>query len=134
MVDIEDLDQILATAEANIRALRPATAKTIIWADKPGTKTTTSIVYVHGFSASRNEIRPVPDLLAKALGANLFFTRLRGHGQDGQALADASYKEWLADTIAAINIGHTLGDKVILMGCSTGCTLLHIALGMGYQA
>ncbi len=134
MINIENLDQVLAATEKTVRDLRPDTEKTIVWAGKPGTKTTVSIVYVHGFSASRNEIRPVPDLVAKALGANLFFTRLAGHGQDGQALADVTYQQWLADTIAAINIGHTLGDRVILMGCSTGCTLLHIALGMGYEA
>ncbi|MDP6189264.1 MAG: alpha/beta hydrolase [Gammaproteobacteria bacterium] len=134
MVNIEDLDQFLAAAEENTRALRPAAGKTVIWGGKPGTKTAISIVYVHGFAASRNEIRPVPDLLAKELGANLFFARLTGHGQDGQALVDSTHKQWLSDTIAAINIGHTLGDKVILMGCSTGCTLLHIALGMGYKA
>ncbi|MDD4273595.1 MAG: hypothetical protein PHG14_07705 [Desulfobacter postgatei] len=38
-------------------------------------------VYIHGFSATRKETAPLSDLVAKTLNANLFYTRLSGHGR-----------------------------------------------------
>jgi alpha-beta hydrolase superfamily lysophospholipase len=60
------------------------------------------------------------DQLAAALGANLFYTRLTGHGQDGTALAEATVNDWLNDAVEALAIGRRLGKRVILMGASTG--------------
>src|SRR5690606_29873075 len=73
----------LAANESQVPALRPELAKEILWAF-PSSKARTplSIVYVHGFSASKGEIRPVPDEVANSFGANIFYTRLTGHGQD----------------------------------------------------
>ena len=67
-----------------VKDIRPGLQKEIVWAD-PATKAKTplAIVYIHGFSASKGEVRPLPDKVAAALGANLFYTRLTGHGQDG---------------------------------------------------
>jgi len=84
---------------------------------------------LHGYSATLEEIRPVPDMVAKALGANLFFTRLSGHGRDGDAMAEPIGADWLADTAEAMEIGRRLGKKVILIGTSTGGTLAAIAAG-----
>ena len=134
MVNITELDQWLARSEKVVPKLRTGTAKKIIWDGKPGTKTDTSIIYIHGFSASLNEIRPVPDLIAAELKANIFYTRLDGHGQDGKAIAETTHKHWFRDTKEAIEIGHIIGKNVILMGCSTGCALIHIALGQGQSA
>ncbi len=122
-----DLDVYLAESERQIPDIRPGAEKSIIWAGEPGTKTEFSVVYVHGFSASKEESRPVPDLIAEELGANLFFTRLTGHGRSGDAMADARAGDWWSDTLEAIQIGTRLGDKVILMGTSTGGTLSTIA-------
>ena len=109
--------------------LRPGTEKKVLWAQGNGVKSKTSIVFIHGFSASRVEIDPVVDLIAAELNANVYFTRLRGHGQDGKALGEATYEQLLDDTIEAIEIGKSIGDDVLLIGCSTGCSLIHIALG-----
>ena len=72
-----------------MKDIRPGLQKEIVWAN-PATKTKTplAIVYIHGFSASKGEVRPLPDKVASALGANLFFTRLTGHGEDGAAMAE----------------------------------------------
>ena len=59
---------------------------------------------------------------------NIFFTRLKGHGLDGQSLAEASFDDWMIDTKEAIDIGNVIGDKLILIGCSTGCSLIHTNL------
>src|SRR5690606_28966653 len=54
--------------------LRPDLASEIIWSyPNSRARTPLAIVYIHGFSASKGEIRPVPDMVATAFGANLFY-------------------------------------------------------------
>lgn len=122
-----DPEAWITQREAAFSDIRPGDAKRIIWAGAKGVKTPLSIVYVHGFSASPAEIRPVPDEVAKALGANLFFTRLAGHGRDGAAMAAASAEDWLFDMAEAMAIGRRLGERVVVMGTSTGGTLAALA-------
>jgi len=119
-----DLDLYLKTEEARFNDITPGVQKQIVWAGAPNEKTRIAIVYVHGWSATSQEIRPVPDLVAKALGANLFYTRLAGHGRPGQALADAKVQDWFHDMAEARAIGHRLGDRVLFIGTSTGGTLV----------
>lgn len=123
----DDLDAWLAEREAAVPNLRPESGKEIIWAGTPGNKTPLALVYIHGFSADREEIRPVPDDLAAALGANLFLTRLAGHGRDGAAMAEPTAGDWIEDVAEALAIGRRLGDRVILIGTSTGGTLAALA-------
>ncbi|MEL6208934.1 MAG: alpha/beta fold hydrolase [Pseudomonadota bacterium] len=121
--DPAGLDAYLSTAEAQVADLRPAAARRIHWAGAPGSVTDLSIVYLHGFSASSEEIRPVPDRLAEALRANLHFARLTGHGRNGPAMAEATAGDWIEDTAEALEIGRRIGRKVIVIGTSTGGTL-----------
>ena len=76
----------------------------------------------------------MPDLVAQAFRANIHFTRLTGHGQDGDAMGQATLTDWRRDVAEAIVIAETLGDEVIIMGCSTGCTLATLALAEGAEA
>src|SRR5690606_22606120 len=71
-----DPDAYLAEVESRFADIRPGLQKEIIWAD-PRTKKKTpyAVIYLHGFSASKGEVRPLPDLIARHLGANLYFTR-----------------------------------------------------------
>ena len=131
---ITELDAILAEAEARVPGLRPGCEKQILWAGRPGVKTSTSLLFIHGFSATGQELRPLPDLIAAELGANLFFTRLTGHGQDGPAMARATLADWQRDVSEALDVAGLLGDEVIVMGCSTGCTLATLALAAGAEA
>ena len=57
------------------------------------------------------------------MGANLFYTRLTGHGRDGYAMATATVRDWQNDGMEAVAIGRRLGRKIILVGTSTGGTL-----------
>lgn len=129
--DLSTLDGWLEAREAAIPNLRRACAKSVEWAGDTGQRTPYAIVYIHGFSATKHELRPLPDLVAQGLGANLYFARLAGHGQDGPAMGRATFAQWRADIDEALNIGAALGDKVIIMGCSTGCTLITDALARG---
>ena len=119
----DDLDAYLAQSEALVPNLRPGTHKRIHWHGLPGAQTDVAVVYIHGFSASSEEIRPVPDRVAQALGANLYFTRLTGHGQDGAAMATATAGAWLQDVAEAYAIGRKIGRQVLVISTSTGGTL-----------
>ncbi|WP_083637302.1 alpha/beta fold hydrolase [Pararhizobium arenae] len=104
--------------------MRPGLAKQIVWSDPVSRrKTDVCIVYVHGFSASSGEVRPLPDIVAQACGANLLYTRLSGHGRSSEAMAQATIEDWRADVVEAIAIGEQLGEQIILMATSTGATL-----------
>lgn len=116
--------QYLAASESKISNLVEGAEKEIIWADPTAqSQTEVSIVYIHGFSATKHETRPVTDRVAETLGANVFYTRLTGHGQDGAAMAQASIQDWVNDYAEAIAIGEKLGKKVIVISASTGSTI-----------
>ncbi len=121
-----DLDNYLARSESTAHsrfALIPQTDKRIRW-QTPGEKTEWAVVYLHGFSATRQEIAPATEMIADRLGANLFETRLTGHGRAGGVMLETTAEDWLADAAEAIAIGHRIGDRVILMGTSTGATIV----------
>ena len=123
----EDIDAWLATREGVFIDVTPGAQKQIVWAGTKGAKTPIAVVYIHGFSATLEEVRPLPDDVAKALGANLFYTRLAGHGRPGTAMALATPEDWALDLDEALAIGHRLGDRVLLIGTSTGGTLATLA-------
>jgi esterase/lipase len=122
-----DLDEWLATSEREIseaNSIIPGTEKRIRWYQgSSNIKTPYSVVYFHGFSATRQEIAPVGDLVADALQANLFETRLTGHGQRRNALVGVRAEDWLDDAAEALAIGEAIGNEIIVMGTSTGATL-----------
>jgi len=128
MIDINSLDKFIESNENKVPNIRLDTKKKIIWASKNNQKTKTSLVFIHGFSATRFELNPVIEILGKELQANIFFTRLKGHGQDGKALGEATFDDWIIDTQEAIEIGKAIGDNLVLIGCSTGCSLIHTIL------
>lgn len=120
----DNIDNHIQSLESRFSDIRPDTEKTILWANPESpTKTPIALVYLHGFSATRQEIAPVSDIVAKSLGANLFYTRLTGHGRDANAMAELTVNAFLNDAVEALEIGRKLGDKVILIGTSTGGTL-----------
>lgn len=122
----QDLDAWLAAREAYVHAefgLVPGTEKRITWNGQPGERTEFAIVYLHGFSASRVEIAPVPEQVARAIGANLFETRLAGHGRVRARMENVTAEAWLDDAAEALAFGAAIGERVILMGTSTGATL-----------
>ena len=120
-----------APTTSQINDIRPGLKKSIIWAGAPHQRTRYAIVYIHGFSASKEELRPVPDRIAAALGANIFYTRLTGHGRTAEAMREASVAAWMQDLAEAFQIGTMIGDKVILISCSTGGTLVAAGIVRG---
>jgi pimeloyl-ACP methyl ester carboxylesterase len=116
-----DPQAYLAASEATVAGIRSGLEKEIVWAFPVSrARTPLAIVYVHGFSASKGELRPLPDLVATELGANLYYTRLTGHGQDGPAMAGASVNAWVNDLAEALAIGRAIGERVVIVATSTG--------------
>ncbi len=117
------LDDYLQWTESSVPGIRKDCEKTIVWHDGRRMRRDLAVVYLHGFSASRMETWPLCDRLAASIGANLFYTRLTGHGRDGPAMAEATLKDWQADGCEAVAVGRRLGRRIILVGTSTGATL-----------
>jgi pimeloyl-ACP methyl ester carboxylesterase len=123
---MDDLDTFVRKSESALGTVVPGREKLIQWAD-PGRRQRTplALVYLHGFTACREEISPVVEAVASNLSANAFFTRLTGHGltNSSEALAGATVEDWYRDAAEAIAIGQRLGDRVVLVATSTGATL-----------
>ncbi len=131
----DDLDLYLRKSEQVIPDLREGAEKTIVWANPEARQPTEfSIVYLHGFSASRREITPVCDLMAEKLHANLFYTRLTGHGRSNEAMGEIHLNALLQDAMEAMAIGARIGKQVILVGTSTGAALACWLAKREYQA
>jgi alpha-beta hydrolase superfamily lysophospholipase len=126
---VPDLDAYLRRREAETPDVRPDLAKTIAWNDPVArSKTPLALVYLHGFSASRRDIAPVIETLAGRLGANAFSTRLTAHGRTTPAgFASATAQDWLDDAREALAIGRRIGERVVLIGISTGALLATMA-------
>jgi esterase/lipase len=131
--EIDHLDDWLAEREATVPNLRPGCGKRIDWPEGRVRRASHAVVFVHGFSAAPRELSPVPEQLAKALDAPYHATRLTGHGRDGPAMAEATLEAWMRDVAEAFEIGSAIGEKVILMGCSTGCTLITLSMLQGMK-
>lgn len=124
-VDLPTDPQVwLSGREAGIR---PEVASYLQWAGPPGKVTDLVILYVHGFSASPAELRPLPEDLARRLGANLLAIRLTGHGRGGAELAAARAGDWWRDMAEGLTVAERLGRRVVVLGMSTGATLAALA-------
>jgi pimeloyl-ACP methyl ester carboxylesterase len=102
--------------------LKPDNQARIVWAsDSIHHKTPYAIVYLHGFSASQAEGDPVHRNIAKEFGCNLYLSRLSQHGLDTtEPMMNLTTDNYWESAEQALAIGKQLGDKVILMGTSTG--------------
>ena len=118
-----ELEKFIAANEA-MHKLRPNNEARIVWTnDSLKQKTEYAIVYIHGFSASQEEGNPVHRNIAKQFGCNLFLSRLAEHGIDTtEQLMNLTADNYWESVKEALAIGKQLGNKVILMGTSTGAT------------
>lgn len=119
--------EVLARRETAFDDIVPGAEARVIWAGERGEPTRWSVLYLHGFSASSEELRPVPDRVAGALGANLVFNRMPGHGRDGAAMAEATATDWIDDTDLMLDVARAVGDRVLVIATSTGGTLAAFA-------
>lgn len=122
--DLRDFRVYLHDREEAVGDITPGTRKLVRFANLHFPEPTVyAVVYLHGFTATRRETEPVAEKLARALEANLFETRLSGHGRPAEALGEVTANDWLNDTVEAVRIGRRLGQRVVVIGVSTGATL-----------
>lgn len=81
------------------------------------------VIALHGFSATRQETAPLAETVASQLNANLFEARLSGHGLVDKPMDGVMAEHWLADAMSALETGMRLGERIVLIGTSTGATL-----------
>lgn len=120
----DDLDAYLLEDESKHTDITPGAEKKIVWAN-PATKNKTrfAFVYLHGFSATRQESLPVPDNIATHFDSNIYYARLTGNGRSDDAMAKGSVNKWINDAAQALAIADTIGERTIIIGCSTGASL-----------
>ena len=117
-----DFEEQIKSSEKNLHPTF-GTEKIISWFDPAKNKTRKSLVYLHGWSATRQEISPVVETVAQQMKANFFMTRLTGHGLGTEGMSTVTTDALLADAEEALQVGKKLGEKVILIGMSTGSSL-----------
>lgn len=120
---MQDLSERLAS-EAKLEGLKPGNDATVFWIDTPGIRTEYALVYLHGFSASRGEGDPIHLEFARRYGMNAYLARLDQHGIDEkEALLTLTPENLLESAKEAVAFGKLIGEKVVVMSCSTGSTL-----------
>ena len=127
-IPLNKLDAHIAKQEALIKDIKPNNQARIVWASdilkKSPAKTSYSIVYLHGFSASPLESDPVIFDIAKKFGFNLYIPRLADHGRSSiESFKDLTGDQLILSAKKALAIGQLIGEKVIVISCSTGSTL-----------
>lgn len=122
--DIPQLEDYVKQIESRHK-IKPGNEAEIVWADSSTKQQSDyAVVYLHGYTASKEEGNPVHYHLAKSLHANLYLARLADHGIDTVAAMEYSTADRLWESAKqAFEIGKRLGKKVILAGTSTGGTL-----------
>ncbi|MEN6454981.1 MAG: hypothetical protein ABFD10_12040 [Prolixibacteraceae bacterium] len=123
-VRLDQLDKYIKEKEQNL-PLKPENESKIIWEnDSLRSKTEYVLLYLHGFSASGYEGYPTHVNFARHFHANAYIPRLASHGLDvAEPLLDMTPDRLYESAKEALQIAHSLGEKVIIMSTSTGGTL-----------
>lgn len=119
--DLQALNDSINLAEASNPLLRAGNEARIVWLDSIH-KTQRVILYLHGFSASAVEGAPLHEKIAHEMGANLYLARIVGHGLKSNNLEDFTTSSSWQSVLQALAISEQLGDEVVIMGTSTGCS------------
>lgn len=113
------LEQVIAQAR-NDGVKHPDNLPFLLTPDKPSK---TSILLVHGFGATPQEMRGLANHLKKN-GLSVLAIRLPGHGTTPEDLANQRIENWLAATRQGYDILRQNSTKVSAVGLSTGGLLL----------
>lgn len=123
-IQTSEFESYLKNKEAGLK-IKPDNESRIIWAnDSLKNKTAYCLLYLHGFAACWYEGNPINIDFAHRYGMNLYAPLLASHGLDTpEPLLDMTPERLYESAKEALVAAQLLGDKVILMGTSTGGTL-----------
>lgn len=121
---IDEIEDYIKQNDAKVSDLKPGNEGFIQWNDPGNRKKTEYVVlYLHGFSASGEEGSEFHRSYAAAIGANLYVPRLFDNGRASKdTYKDLTPKKMLDSAKEAIAVARLLGEKIILVSCSTGST------------
>jgi pimeloyl-ACP methyl ester carboxylesterase len=119
--DIITLESWINERESKNKNIKPNNQAQVVWYDQKLNPTEYAAVYLHGFGASHQEGYPVHRNLADSLQANLYLARQIGHGLSSEnSFKGITAESYMMSAMEALSVGQLLGDKVILIGTSTG--------------
>jgi esterase/lipase len=122
-LSVTELAEWIEQEEKKVHNLTPGAEASIQWAnpEKPA-RTETCFLYIHGFSATRQETAPVTEMLADEHESNAYHARLEGHGVGPEGMLTES-EQWLQSMIDAWAVASGLGNRVVIVATSTGAPL-----------
>ena len=123
----DDIDAYLEQKESEVSDIYPNAEKTVLWNNSNKNKTKYSIVFIHGFTTTGYQSKEFLNKLSSKLDANLFMTRLSGHGVPYEGTKQMQIDKIMYDVSEAIIIGEKIGENVILVGHSLGGALSMLA-------
>jgi len=125
-----DVEGFIRRRDEQAAPLQPNAGSAVLWFDgQRETRSDVAVLFLHGWSASVQEISPVDLNIARGLQAHLLRYRLTGHGiapheRGGDMMRDeATCRALLYDAGVAFQLAALLGKRVVLLGCSTGAVL-----------
>ena len=122
-LSINEVKSWIHQKELKFTNIKEGNESRIIFYDSVPKKTNLSIVYLHGFSGSSQDGFPVHINTAKKLKSNIYLPRLYAHGLNSdEPLLEYTGEKYLDSAREALAIGKIIGEKVILMCTSTGCS------------
>lgn len=122
-VSIDSIEQYVRVKEAAY-PVKKDNEGIILWGDSVHQPTEYVLLYLHGFTASRFEGYPVTHDFVREFKVNAYLPRLAAHGlMVDDPLLDMTPANLYNSAKEALMIAHQLGQKVVVMGTSTGCTL-----------
>ncbi|MFC3852613.1 alpha/beta hydrolase [Salinispirillum marinum] len=111
----------LQAREANERGLKPGAEACVVFANpEQPKKTDVCYLYLHGLSASRQEISPVTETLAEQDRANAVYARIAGHGMGTAGMGKFHAGHWLESVWEYWLMARALGEQVVIVATSTG--------------
>ena len=122
-LNINEVKSWIDEKESKFNNIKEGNESRIIFYDSVPKKTDISIVYLHGFSGSSQDGFPVHINIAKKLNSNIYLPRLFAHGlNSNEPLIEYTGEKYLDSAREALALGKIIGEKVILMCTSTGCS------------
>jgi len=123
ILDLSDIERYVQTKESKISNIKPDNHSQFIWFNKTQ-KTPYSILYLHGYGASKGECQPILSNFSQRYGCNAYLHRLALHGLDDDDAFEHLTPALLVNSAKeAVAIAKNIGEKLIIISTSTGATL-----------
>lgn len=121
---VDNFEEYIESVDRDL-SLKLDNESRVFWSnDTLHSATEYTLLYLHGFSASWYEGYPVHRNFAERFGMNLYIPRLADHGiATADPLLNMTPKAIYDSAKEALVASKVLGEKVVIMGTSTGCTL-----------